>query len=287
MCNWSAWKRLFRIEHAFLLVIAVLLGEFIASKQLAVPMPSLPILLLSLAVPFFIEMGSFALNDYWDMKTDKENKRKDRPLVTGEIEPKHALYAAIACYIIGVGAALPLPPIAFYIAAIFALLSVFYNYMLKDLPLIGNKYIALSMAIPFVFGNLVVSQTLYLPLVAIAAVAFVSGLGREVIKSTEDVEGDMKHRKSKTLPAIIGKKKACQLAGGCYFALVPLSLLPFALGLPANLLSVGLVSLTAISFAAMGASVVKNQSKENLEASRKASLLTVAIGTLGYAASLI
>jgi geranylgeranylglycerol-phosphate geranylgeranyltransferase len=278
---------LFRIEHAFLLVIAVLLGEFIVSKELAVALPPLPIILLSLAVPFFIEMGSFALNDYWDMKTDKENKRKDRPLVTGEIEPKHALYAAIACYIIGVAAAIPLPTVALYIAALFALLSVFYNYMLKDLPLIGNKYIALSMAIPFIFGNLVVSGTLYLPLVAIAAVAFVSGLGREIIKSTEDVEGDMKHRKSKTLPAIIGKKKACQLAAGCYFALVPLSLLPFALGLPANLLAVGLVALTAISFAAMGFSVMKNQSKENLEASRKSSLLTVAIGLAGYAASLI
>lgn len=287
MCNWSAWKRLFRIEHAFLLVIAVLLGEFIASKELAVAFPSLPIALLSLAVPFFIEMGSFALNDYWDMKTDKENKRKDRPLVTGEIAPKHALYAAIACYIIGVGAALPLPPLALYIAVVFAVLSVLYNYMLKDLPLIGNKYIALSMAVPFIFGNIVVSSMLYLPLVAIAAVAFVSGFGREIIKSTEDVEGDVKHRKSKTLPAIIGKKKACQLAAGCYFALVPLSLLPFALGLPANLLAVGLVALTAISFAAMGFSVMKNQSKENLEASRKTSLLTVAIGLAGYAGSLI
>ncbi|MEM2138161.1 MAG: UbiA family prenyltransferase [Candidatus Anstonellaceae archaeon] len=287
MCNWSAWKRLFRIEHAFLLVIAVLLGELIASKELPAPMPSLPIVLLSLAVPFFIEMGSFALNDYWDVKTDRENGRKDRPLVSGEIEPKRALLAAIACYVIGVGAALPLPPIALYIAALFALLSVFYNHMLKDLPFIGNKYIALSMAIPFVFGNLVVSSALYPPLVAIAAVAFVSGLGREIIKSAEDVEGDMKHRKSKTLPAIIGKKKACQLAAGCYFALVPLSLLPFALGLSANLLAVGLVALTAVSFAAMGFSVMKNQSKENLEASRRTSLLTVAVGLAGYAASLI
>lgn len=283
----SAWKRLFRIEHAFLLVIAVFLAELLAAKAFSLPLPSIQIILLSIAVPFFIEMGSFALNDYWDIKTDTANKRKDRPLATGEIEPKHALIAAIVCYAIGIGTAIPLPAVALYIAVIFAVLSVLYNYTLKDLPLVGNAYVALSMAIPFIFGNIVVSGTLYMPLIAIAAVAFVSGLGREIIKSSEDVEGDVKHRKSRTLPAMIGEKNACYFAAACYFILVPLSLLPFAWGLPANLLAVGLVALTAISFAAMGFSVVKNQEKENLEAMRKDSLLTVAIGLAGYAASLI
>ncbi len=287
MANLSAWKQLFRIEHAFLLVIAVLLAELLASKAFLVELPALPILLASLAVPFFIEMGSFALNDWFDVKTDKENKRKDRPIASGEIAPEHALIAAIICYAIGIGAAIPLPSIALYIAVAFAIASVLYNWKLKDLPLIGNMYIALSMAIPFVFGNLVVIDATYKPLLAIAAVAFVSGLGREIIKSAEDVEGDVKHRGAKTLPAIIGKENACYFAAACYFLLVPLSFLPFALGLPANLLAVGLVALTAVSFAALGIDAVKKQEKAQLESSRKASLLAVAIGLLGYAASLI
>ncbi len=278
----NAYLRLFRIEHALMLAVAVLLGELLSGA-----LPALPLLICSLAVPVFIEMGSFALNDYFDVKTDKANKRTDRPIAAGEIPSNRALIAAALCYVIGIAAALPLPSAALYITLLFAFLSIAYNFRLKELPLIGNLYIAASMAIPFLFGNLVVAPGIYLHIWAVALVAFAAGLGREIIKSAEDMEGDVKHRNARTLPVVIGKKNALTLAALLYALLVPLSLSPFALGLHANILSLGLIILTALSFAAMAYLAATDESKGNLIALRKASLLALGVGLAGYAASLI
>ena len=282
-----AYLRLFRIEHAVLLSFAVLVAELLASGAAGVAMPPLQILLISLAVPFLIEMGSFALNDYFDEKADTVNGRTDRPLVSGELEATEALAAAGISYIAGIFIAVWLPLEAFEIAAIFAVLSVLYNWKLKDLPALGNVYIACTMAIPFLFGSLIATGSLYLPVVLVAAVAFVSGLGREIIKSAEDMEGDAKHRRSMTLPVLLGRGNACLLAAALYFLLVPLSFLPFAYGLKASLPSLGLVALTAAAFAAQAFSVAGKQDDESLKAARKGSLLALGIGLLGYAASLV
>jgi len=284
MSSFSAYTRLFRIEHALLLAVAVLLGELLSGG-----LPSLPLLLFSLAVPVFIEMGSFALNDYFDVKTDKANKRHDRPIASGEISPSRALMAAAACYLIGISAALPLPPLALYITILFAFLSIAYNFKLKELPLVGNLYIAASMAIPFLFGSLVVSPSISPYIWAIALVALVAGLGREIIKSAEDMEGDIKHRNARTLPVVIGRKNALLLSALLYAALVPLSLAPFAFGLRANILSMFLVLLTAFSFAAMAYLAARAPEKDNgtLTSLRKASLLALGVGLAGYAASLV
>ena len=284
MGSFSAYTRLFRIEHALMLAVAVLIGELLSGA-----LPALPLLLCSLAVPVFIEMGSFALNDYFDVKTDKANKRNDRPIASGEISPRAAAAAAAACYIIGIAAALPLPPLALYITLLFAALSIAYNFRLKELPLVGNIYIAASMAIPFLFGNLVVAPSLFTRIWAIALVAFVAGLGREIIKSAEDMEGDVKHRNARTLPVVIGRKNALLFAALLYAALIPLSLAPFALGLRANILSLALVLLTAFSFAAMAIMAVRASEKDNatLVSLRKASLLALGVGLAGYAASLL
>jgi geranylgeranylglycerol-phosphate geranylgeranyltransferase len=283
----GAYARLFRIEHAAMLAVAALLAEFLVSGALSIPLPALPLIIFSLAVPVFIEMGSFALNDYLDIETDRANKREDRPIASGEIKKEHALYAAVLCYVVGIAASFPLSQYALAITLIFALLSVAYDFKLKELPLVGNICIALSMAIPFLFGNFVLTGTVYLPTLAIGLVAMVAGLGREIIKSTEDMQGDVEHRDARTLPVVIGRKNAMLFAAVCYAALVPLSFVPFELGMKASIVSLGLISITAMAFLAMALSAVRDQGQENLIALRKSSLLTLAAGLLGYAASLI
>ena len=283
----SAYIRLFRIEHAAMLSFAVLMAEALAQNHFGIGFAlTLPVF-YSLLVPFFIEMASFSLNDWFDVKTDRENRRTDRPLVSGEIRPDAALAYSAIFYLLALLFAYSLPSSAFLVAVIFAALSIAYNWKLKDLPLIGNLFIATSMAIPFIFGNLVEQKLLLPEILAVAAVAFVAGLGREIIKSAEDVEGDVLHRGARTLPALVGKKNSCLLAALLYFLLAPLSFLPFAYGLRANILAIGLVALTAIAFATMAARVARDQSKHNLESARKASLLALGIGLLGYAASLL
>ncbi|MEM4348610.1 MAG: UbiA family prenyltransferase [Candidatus Anstonellaceae archaeon] len=277
----AAYIRLFRLEHAFMLCIAVLLGQLLFAGQLA---PA-HLLLASLAVPLFLQMASFALNDFLDQATDRENKRMDRPLAAGEISPSFALYSSAACFAAGIFAASFLPHTAFLISVAFAVFSVLYNFVLKDLPLVGNVYIALSMAIPFVFGNLVLSDQIDPKILSISAVAFVAGLGREIVKSAEDVKGDVLHRKSRTLPALIGIKKSCILAAILYFSLLPLSFIPFLLGLHANLLSVLLVASCAFFFSVLAVQLAVGRC--DFASARKTSLWLLFVGLAGYAASLL
>lgn len=283
----SPYIRLFRIEHALMLAVAVLLSELLVGKALSISLPPISIVVLSLLVPVFVEMGSFALNDYLDVKADRANRRRDRPIVAGEISPQSALGLAALCYAIGILACIPLPREASMVALVFIFLSVLYNWQLKRLPLIGNLYIAASMAIPFIFGNIVVSPHIMPSIILITMVAFLSGVGREILKSAEDLEGDVKHRGASTLPAVIGIRNSSYIGAVCYLISAPLSFAPFLFGLPQNILSLGLVGVSALAFLFLACKAATDHTKAGLESSRKSSLAALAAGLAGYAASLL
>lgn len=294
----SAFLRLTRFEHAIMLAIAVLIGEIIAGGS--VPAFSLAIV-LSLLVPIFSQMGSFALNDYLDIGTDKLNKRNDRPLVTGEIKPNFALWFSVLSIAASVILSYFINIYALGIAFIFNLLAIAYNYRLKDLPLAGNVYIGLTMAIPFLFGSVVVQNSIiFSPVIlSIFAIAFIAGVAREIIKSVEDMEGDKKARKSNTLPILIGADNARKIASLLYLVFVPLAFAPFYFcignstisnadkilqschGLKANIVPLGLVAIADLGIVYIAYSVFTDWSRPSLKKARNLSLLSLFIGLIG------
>ena len=271
--------RLTRFEHALMLAFAVLIAETVVLG--ALPPLSL-VIVLSLLVPIFSEMGSFALNDYLDIEADKANKMMERPLVKGTISAGFALWFSVACLVISVALALFINLPAFLIALVFNLLAVAYNYRLKDLPLVGNAYIALTMAIPFLFGNYVVSGTLSPIILVLAVLGFVAGLAREVIKSVQDMEGDLKARGSKTLPILVGKEAALRIAIVLYLMFIPLTALPFYMGLKFGALPVGFIGLADLIIIA----VCYKAGEKDFRFARNASLVAFLLGMAGILAAL-
>ncbi len=229
-----------RFEHALMLALAVLIGETIVLG--AFP-PINMILALSLLVPIFSEMGSFSLNDYLDVETDTLNRRMDRPLVRGAITKGFALWFSVICLAASIILAFFININAFGIAVVFGALAVAYDWKLKDLPLVGNIYIGFTMAIPFIFGNFVYSGVLLPIALALSALGFVAGLAREIIKSVQDMEGDLKARGSKTIPIVIGEVPSLALASALYLLFIPLSALPFIMGLPQKMPALALVAI--------------------------------------------
>jgi len=179
----GAFVRLTRIEHALMLDIAVLIAVFIGAKAGAAALPSLGTFTLALAVPAFVQMGSFALNDYFDVETDKHNKKKDRPIVSGEVGKQEALAIAVVCYLLGNALAYFLGMGAFGIAVVFSVMSIAYNWKLKDVALAGNLYIAATMGIPFVFGSVIVAGSITRAAWVLAVIACIVGLAREIMKT--------------------------------------------------------------------------------------------------------
>ncbi len=275
-----AFIRLTRFEHAIMLALAVLIGEAIASG--GIPTAS-TIILLSLLVPIFSEMGSFALNDYLDVNTDKINKREDRPLVTGEISREFAYLFAIVSIIVSIIISYYINIYAFAIAVVFNLLAIAYNYKLKDLPLVGNVYIGLTMAIPFLFGSAVVNNSLEFSstIIVISLLGLLTGTAREIIKSTEDMKGDEKARNSRTLPLVIGERNARLFAALLYLISVSIAFIPFYLGLKQNIVAIGIVAIAALGLFYLAYLVSTSGDKKDLKTARKLSLLFLFIGLIG------
>lgn len=213
----KAVLELTRIEHSAMLVIAVLAAELIAKGSF----PSLPILALSLITPVFISMASFAINDYYDIEADRANKKK-RPLVTGELKPIDALYVTAVSLLIGIIASALINIYAFAIALVFGLLALLYSYRLKGIVLLGNAYIAFSMAIPFIYGSYVVSSSIGPAIIFVSLMIFLSGLARETHGTVRDMEGDAR-RGFKTLPMAIGKEASGALALLLYLIAISIS----------------------------------------------------------------
>lgn len=268
--------RLVRIEHALMLAVAVLIG---ATATLG-GFPQLDaVLLLALIVPVFSEMGSFALNDYLDIETDRLNKRKDRPLVSGEVSPKTAFWFAWSAFIVSLAAAYLINTYAFAIAVVFNLLAIAYNYKLKDLPAVGNLYIGLSMGIPFIFGNFVYSGHLAMASVFLFAIAVYLGFARELLKSIEDMEGDRKARGSRTLPVVIGEENALKIASVMLIAFFPLCTLPFFLLFKPGPVSMGLMLAAGLYLAKIGLGFIGGISDaEGLKKARTETLMVMAFG---------
>jgi len=268
--------RLTRFEHAVMLAFAVLIGETVALGSFPTITTAI---ILSLLVPIFSEMASFSMNDYFDIETDRINDRK-RPLVTGKISPKFAIYFAYFSFILSTVLAFFINMAVFGIALAFNILAILYNWKLKDLPLLGNIYIGLSMAIPFIFGNLVVHQWLLPANIVLAILAFVAGVGREIIKSVQDMKGDVKGRRSKTLPVIIGERPSTLIAAILYILFIPLSFAPFYFGLSMNAYSLFVIAVADGILAGIIASLLQSPSKHTYRIARNATLIIFFIGMI-------
>ncbi len=277
---------LVRFEHAIMLAIAVLIGITVTFGGIP---PIDVIFLLALIVPVFSEMGSFALNDYLDLETDRINGKTERPLVRGAFPPIHALIIAIFSFAASLAAAYFINTIAFAIAIAYNLFAILYDIKLKDLPLLGNLFIATTMAIPFLFGSyaygIVPSQTIWI----IAALGFVAGLAREIVKSVEDVEGDSKARKSMTLPIAIGKGPSVFFAAILFVLFIPLSIVPYMVELKLSFVSgifLGLAD-SAILIVALYLLYIRNEKKFSVVrkyslAALFCGLLSLLIASLGF-----
>lgn len=270
--------------------IAVLIGEIVVLGQ--VPDFTL-LILLSLLVPIFSEMGSFALNDYLDVDSDRLNKKTERPLVRGAIKPEFAFKFAWFAFIFSTVLAFFINIHAFVIALVFNALAILYNYKLKDMPLLGNIYIAFTMAIPFVFGNFVVSSRLRVISLVLAMLGFISGLAREIVKSIQDVEGDLRARKAQTLPIVIGRKNASVFAVIFYIMFIPLSYTPFLYGLKMSVIPMVLVFIGNLGILYNILLVYKaihesdKSSKGYLRKARNVTLVALFIGLIGYLVAVI
>lgn len=281
----AVWE-LLRLEHGVMLALGILVGAVIAVPAF----PPFLTFILTFFVALFLEASTFALNDYYDLEIDRRNKRMDRPLVRGDLSPRSALVIAAVLFPLGLIAAFFVNLPCFIIALVTALFALVYDVVLKRVKVVGNFFIAYVMAIPFVFGGVAVIPpgsglgALQPAIMMAASIAFLAGVGREVMKDVQDYEGD-RASGVKSYPRYLGVRGASGMAVCFFLAAVGLSFVPFRLPLFGRYYFnyVYLVFIVFTDLLLIGASVqlVRHRSP-NFQRLRKVTLVALFVGLLGF-----
>lgn len=280
MVNFKVFWRLTRFEHSILTMLGVVVGALLSSQSFAQLQLSEFYLFLMGLGPAFVTAGAFALNDYFGFETDRANKRFDRPIVSGEVKLGEARLIAFALLIFGVFVSIPFGAAAFFISLIFALVCLVYDLFLKKLPFVGNAFVALTMAVPFVYGAVVSVGFLNGLVVVISLIAFLVGIGREILNTTRDVIGD-EVIGAVTLPMLIGEKNAIRTASVFILSGVAFSIAPFIW--TKSVVYVLIVSIANVLL--VWSVVIANRplhSVENLKKVRNYTLIALAVGLIAF-----
>lgn len=198
----------------------VWVGGILAGQPPPYFSPTLAFAALSAA---FIAAGGNVYNDVRDKEIDRIN-RPDRPIPSGRVSIKSAtvwcsllitfgfIIGSLIHYQLGL------------IAAFTAVLLFDYSAHRSRSMLIGNIIVAFCAGLAFFYGALAIGNPLggILP----GLFAMLIHLGREIVKDTEDIEGD-KALLAKTLPIVKGALFSQRVAAGVLLLLVLITIVPF------------------------------------------------------------
>ncbi|MGD0549963.1 MAG: geranylgeranylglycerol-phosphate geranylgeranyltransferase [Candidatus Bathyarchaeia archaeon] len=264
-----------RVPNCFMMGLAVLVGEFMTLG------PAMPVYsaVIGFLVGFTLVAGSMAVNDILDTEIDQINT-PSRPIPSGRVSKTEA--AAFAALTLGVGLSLAfaLSAVNLLIAILAVTLMFYYNRFGKKTGLPGNAAVSANLAIPFIFGGAVggISSILYV----FALIAFLAGMGREVVKGMADVVGDSK-RSVRTLAVSKGLGTASKTGALFFVVAVLLSAIPIVLRM-VSWPYVPIVLACDLGFLYSAYSIVMDHSPKNAVRSKNQALLWMLLGLIAFIA---
>ncbi len=226
----KAYVTLTRPHNLLATIITTLIGWFIiyVETQGNIINPAYPVLTVVLAAA-----GGYVINDYFDAEVDAVNKPY-RPIPSGIVSRDEALIFSIALALAAIMLSLKSGLISFVFVILNTVLLYAYSYKLKELGFLGNVVVAFEGAASIIYGGLATSEPLgklelvnqtFLP----ALYAFLLLLGREIVKTIEDYKADAL-RNVKSLPRVLGIRRAAMVASIILLSVVVISPLPIMLG---------------------------------------------------------
>jgi geranylgeranylglycerol-phosphate geranylgeranyltransferase len=271
----SGFFEIARIPNCFMMGLAVIIGEFMSLGSAMTAYSAAA----GFLVGFVVVAGSMAVNDILDAEIDAINN-PNRPIPSGRVSKTEAAAFAVVMLLVGLLLAFMLSVLNFLIALAAVGLMLYYNRFGKKTGLPGNAVVSTNLAIPFIFGGAIggLNSTLYV----FATLAFLAGMGREVIKGMADLAGDSK-RGVRTLAVTRGLGAASKAGAFFFVAAVLLSTLPIALGL-VSWLYVPIVLVCDAGFLYSAYSILRDHSPQNALTSKNQALIWMLLGLIAFIA---
>ena len=178
--------------------LAVLMGGYVAGTGECLNV------ILAVIATFLASAAANAWNDYLDIEIDRINQPK-RPLPAGKISPRAALIFSFALTGLALLIAVFISWPAFLVALVTAVALYVYSWKLKSTVLMGNATIATVSAVSAIFGGVAAGNVR--PSLWLALIIFVTIMGREVLKTLADYEGDLRGH-CRTVATVWGRRRA-------------------------------------------------------------------------------
>jgi geranylgeranylglycerol-phosphate geranylgeranyltransferase len=178
--------------------LAVILGGYVArtGEWLHV--------ILAAVVTVLITAAGNAWNDYLDVEIDRINQ-PHRVLPSGMISRRGAWMFSVGLTLLALVVAAFINWPAFIVAAAATVVLYIYSWKLKSTVLMGNATVAAVSALSAVFGGIAAGNvwpTFWLAIIIATAI-----LGREVLKTLADYEGDLRQQ-CRTIATAWGQRRA-------------------------------------------------------------------------------
>lgn len=273
--------RLARIDHSLFSALGVVTSGLL-SGDLRGPQPEY---LVAFSTVLLSAAGSFAFNDYFDLRVDTLNGRIERPLVAGALPRSAALLMAGGCLVAALLLSLLLGPPARGLVLLSLPLFYLYSAGLKRLPIVKNLVVAFAFAVTILFGA-VVSDDLVEPLAAyFALMGFVVGLAFDVMLDLIDLEGDRAAGIS-TLPAVLGPGGAALFSTLLYALIMVLDPLPFFLMIDSRLhgdyVFLAAITVPVLSYLSVSRALLRDQAPGGVLGLRGRVVSTMQAGCVAY-----
>ncbi|AKB25545.1 (S)-2,3-di-O-geranylgeranylglyceryl phosphate synthase [Methanosarcina sp. MTP4] len=232
-----------------------------------------------------LAMGVFAVNDYYDFRIDKANKRYERPLVREELAGKTA-------FGIGMGFLLASALLSLTLAskaAGFVLMSIpfffLYSHSLKKYFLVKNIIAAYGFSFGIIFGSLLSDPEIEPIILFFAVITFIVALAFEIMIDIADVPGDLRFG-IRTLAVCRSKSSAAKLSVTLYAGIILLDPLPFFVNMDPRLYRdwffLALILIPVLSYLFLCRALLRDQSAKKILDLRKKTLTIMQLGSLTY-----
>ncbi len=178
--------------------LAVLLGGYVAGTG------AWGHIFLACLTTLLVAASANAWNDYLDVEIDRVNQPL-RPLPAGLVTLRQAkLFSFILTGLSLIIASFINWPV-FLIAVVTNVMLYLYSWKLKSTVLMGNATIAALSAMSAIYGGVAAGNVR--PTLWLAVIIAVAIMGREVLKTLADYEGDLRQR-CRTVATVWGKRPA-------------------------------------------------------------------------------
>jgi 4-hydroxybenzoate polyprenyltransferase len=209
------YSRLVKFEHTIFALPFALTGFFFALRQDSANL-SIKLLILVLLCMVFARNAAMGFNRFLDREFDKLNPRTAfREIPAGVLEPKSVLLFVILNALFFILTTWFINSLCFYLSPVALFVILFYSYTKRFTPLC-HFVLSLGLAIAPMGAYLAVTGKFdWLPLM-LSFVVFFWVSGFDIIYALQDEDFD-KNLNLKSIPSLIGKKRALDLAKIIHF----------------------------------------------------------------------